>query len=284
MTQHSTWRWAFWSTSAFGAVLQLLALVFLRETHHDTILRRKTRKHGALFARLSPKAIRLAMVSALRRPFQLLASQLVILLLAVFSGISFGIMYIYLSTLPAIFSDQYHQSPSIAGLNYISFGIGFIVGAQGSACSTDRMYRRTTIPAPELRIALLLPSIIVAGLGLLCLGWSAQASVHWVVPNIGILVFGAGIQFSTQCVNAYIIDVCGPVGWSASAMAGVWALKSIAGFGFPLFAPDMFDVSGFGWSSSILAATLLSVGAPVSLSIRYYGGTFRRMGEKRLPV
>jgi len=225
--------------------------------------------------------------SAFRRPFHLLATQLVIALLALFSAVSFGILYLVLSMLPTLFTTRYHRSPSMAALNYISLGIGFAIGAQSLALSTDYMYRRNPAisrPEPELRVAFLLPSIILAAFGLICLGWSAQAHTHWILPNIGIAVFGAGTQFSTQCINAYIIDVYGPSGWSASAMAGIWAFKSVAGFGLPLFARGLWRVFGWGWTMSVLAAGLLAVGGPVAMGVGLFGGVFRRMGEKRLQL
>ena len=287
IVQHSIWRWSFWSTSAFDALLQVLAVLLLRETHHATVLRRKARK--LLTSANAPACkgvpVKQAMLSALRRPFRLLSTQLVLALLAVFSGTSFGILYLVLSVLPSLFTRLYGQSDSIAAVIYISVGIGFAVGAQGLAFSTDFMYRRESsraTPTPEVRLALLLPSITAAALGLICVGWSAHTRTHWIVPNIGIVVFGAGTQFSTQCTTAYVMDVYGELGWSASAMAGIWALKSVAGFGFPLFGPGLMHVFGWGWSCSILATALLAIGAPVSIGLRWHGHVFRRMGERKL--
>jgi MFS family permease len=285
ITQTSTWRWAFWSTSAFNACLQILASLLLRETHPPTLLRRKTRRlrNAPSQTRWNGAPVGEALLCALRRPFYLLGTQLGIFLLAIFAGVSFGILYLVLSILPYLFTQQYHQSSLIAGLNFVSLGIGFGVGAQTLAYSTDVTYRqRALTESPKPRLKLLLPSTIAASLGLMCLGWSAQAQTHWIVPNIGIVVFGAGTQFSTQCTTAYVIDVYGPLGWSASATAGIWAMKSIAGFGFPLFGPGIIHAFGWGWASSILATGLLAVGVPISLNLQWHGEVFRRMGEMKL--
>ena len=271
--------------------MQVLAVLLLRETHPATLLRRRAREveDAGISAQTNASSTKQSLQSALRRPFHLLATQLIIILLALFSAVSFGIVYLVLSILPTLFTKQYNQPISIAALNYISYGIGAAIGAQTLAISTDCMYRRkakTSIasskPEPELRVALLLPSIVLSALGLICLGWSAQAHTHWIVPNIGVAVFGAGTHFSTQCINAYIIDVYGPSGWSASAMAGIWAFKSVAGFGFPLFGPWLVRVFGWSWGMSLLAAVLLAVGGAVSLGVVWFGGVFRQMGEKKL--
>ena len=181
-----------------------------------------------------------------------------------------------------LFMSVYGQSHRAAALHYISLGIGFVAGAQLMGLTTDWLYRRDSQPKPELRIKLLLPSIVVAGLGLLCLGWSAKARTHWIVPDIGLVLFSAGYQCATQCQNAYIINVYGPKGWSASANAGIWAVKSIAGLCFPLFAPALYRSHGWGWGNSILATGFVAASAPVAIALHCHGEVYRNIGEKRL--
>lgn len=271
--------------SVFLAVLQLLALLFLPETHHETLLRRSksisSHPVAADFGLLGKK-----LTAALKRPLRLMANQPALQLLAFFNGISFGILYIWLSSLPTVFMNQYHHTPTTASLHFVSIALGFAVGAQSFAISTDRIYYCTQRTAaetyPELRLAFLLHSILVAALGLLCFGWAAHARTHWIIPDIGLVIFSAGTQFSTQCVNAYVIDAYGASGWAASGMAGIWVVKSVAGFAFPLFAPDLVAVLGWGWANSVLAAGLLAVSVPVSIGLKWYGGSLRRMGESRL--
>ena len=46
------------------------------------------------------------------------------------------------------------------------------------------------------------------------------------------------------------------------ALAAVACLRSLAGFGFPLFAPAMFNKLGYGIGSTILACLALVLGCP----------------------
>ena len=46
------------------------------------------------------------------------------------------------------------------------------------------------------------------------------------------------------------------------ALAGVNCLRFLAGFGFPLFAPYMYDSLGYGKGDTILAAFVLGVCLP----------------------
>ena len=288
ITHKATWRWAFWATSIFSGCLQLLAAVFLHETHFPTLLRRKQRidkgssRLQQIMAGVDSVSVSKTLGKALQRPIRLTVTQPVLQLLSIWNSVSFGILYIIISTLPMMFMSQYSQGHITASLNYISFGIGLVLGAQIMGVSTDWIYRRQTSREPESRTILLMPSTITAGLGLTCVGWSVQAHTHWIAPNIGLFFFAVGIQFSTQCQNAYVIDVYGPSGWSASAMAGIWGFKSIAGFSFPLFGPSVYSGLGWGWGNSVLATVLMAVGVPVALTLQFHGDVCRRMGEKRM--
>jgi len=47
-----------------------------------------------------------------------------------------------------------------------------------------------------------------------------------------------------------------------SAMAAVTCLRSLAGFGFPLFAPSMYNALGFGKGDTVLAVVAIVIGCP----------------------
>ena len=55
---------------------------------------------------------------------------------------AYGVLYIFLTTLPAIFRGVYQESTGIAGLNYIALGIGITGASQVSAIVTDKLYAR----------------------------------------------------------------------------------------------------------------------------------------------
>ena len=44
ITQHTTWRWAFWSVSIADAVIQGFGLFYLRETYPPKLLHNKAKK------------------------------------------------------------------------------------------------------------------------------------------------------------------------------------------------------------------------------------------------
>lgn len=64
---------------------------------------------------------------------------------------------VFLTTIPLIFREIYHQPPGIAGLNYIALGIGLTLTSQINARVLDRVYkhfkiRNGGVGEPEFRL------------------------------------------------------------------------------------------------------------------------------------
>jgi hypothetical protein len=47
-----------------------------------------------------------------------------------------------------------------------------------------------------------------------------------------------------------------------TALAAIAFLRSLAGFGFPLFAPAMYNALGYGKGDTVLAVVAIVVGCP----------------------
>jgi hypothetical protein len=61
-------------------------------------------------------------------------------------------------------------------------------------------------------------------------------------------------------MQTYVID--GFTLHAASALAAVSFLRSLAGFGFPLFAPAMYAALGHGKGDTVLAVVAIVLGCP----------------------
>lgn len=106
---------------------------------------------------------------------------------------------------------------------------------------------------------------IFTPIGLLIYGWTAQFETHWIVPNLGCVIFAMGLIIGFQCSQAFITDAYGTYAASASA-AGAF-LRTMCGFSFPLFAPSMYERMGLGAGNSLLAGVtfVLALAGPVCL-------------------
>lgn len=123
----------------------------------------------------------------------------------------------------------------------------------------------------------MIPGALIIPIGLFMYGWTAQARTHWIAPDIGIAIFGCGIIVGTQAMQAYVMDSFRK--YVASASAASQLLRSITGFAFPLFAPQMYHSLGYGWGNSRLAFLFIAIGMPAPLILWRYGERLREKGS-----
>ncbi|KAI1090380.1 MFS general substrate transporter [Rostrohypoxylon terebratum] len=298
ITQTTTWRWAFWATSAADAAIQIAGLIWLRETYAPVLLDRKrrlvakssgvpasslhtpyddVRKNG-----VARKSVWGTLRTAMTRPFRLLATQVIVQCIALYMMYVYGLMYLMLASFPSLFTSPapsgYGMSIGIGGLNYISLGLGFFLGAQVCAPLQDRVYaylkQRYGHGQPEFRVPMMVPGAVLIPVGLLIYGWTAEYKTHWIGPNIGAVLFAAGAIICFQCLQGFLVDSYQR--YAASAVGAATVLRSLAGFGFPLFAPSMYDRLGYGWGNTLMALLGVAIGWPGPFLLWKYGGQLRR--------
>lgn len=102
ITQQTTWRWVFWSTSIIDGAIQLLAFLFLKETYAPKILHVKAKKirreTGHEFLHTAWETPDRSFIKVLRtnlaRPFIMLFTQPAIQVLALYRAYLYGLMYL----------------------------------------------------------------------------------------------------------------------------------------------------------------------------------------------
>lgn len=139
-------------------------------------------------------------------------------------------------------------------------------------CHLKRRYRDEG--KPEYRLPLMLPASFLVPAGLLMYGWSAQARVFWLVPNIGTVVFAAGVWSGYQSIQIYTIDYY--LEFAASAVSALTFVRSIIGSTFPLFTPCLFRDLGYGWGCTLLAGISVLFGLPAPVLLWFYGEDLRK--------
>ncbi|OAA69017.1 MFS multidrug transporter [Cordyceps fumosorosea ARSEF 2679] len=293
IAQQTSWRWVFWSTTIACGLIQAVGLVFLRETYAPVLLHRKrvqlVRATGNAALRTEydhpERTLAQTLGKALTRPFRLLGTQLIVQILALYMTYLYGTIYILFSSFPTLFAEEYHERPGIQGLNYISIGLGFFLGTQVCAPLQDRIYaalKRRYVPdggpgRPEFRVPLMVPGAVLVPVGLLIYAWTAEYRTHWIGPNIGALIFSLGSIIGFQCVQGYLVDTY--TRFAASAVGAATVLRSLAGFGFPLFAPEMYQALGYGKGGTILAVAAIVVGWPAPILLWYFGAKWRAQSK-----
>ncbi|KAL1892202.1 hypothetical protein Sste5346_007158 [Sporothrix stenoceras] len=288
IAQNTTWRWVFYSTTIADGVIQFAGLFFLRETFAPVLLTwkrdrlRKETGNNALYTAFDEAragGVWHTLRIAFSRPFIMLGSQLIVQVLALYMMYLYGIMYLMLATFPTLWTEIYHERQGIAGLNYISLGVGLSLGAQIMAPLQDRVYaylkRRynVTVGRPEFRVPIMVPGSILVPAGLLIFGWTAEYKTHWIGPNIGAALMTSGVIIGFQCIQGYLVDTY--TRYAASAVGATTVLRSIAGFGFPLFAPNLYSSLGYGKGNTVLAAIGIIIGWPAPFLLWKYGPYLR---------
>ncbi|KAH8822566.1 MFS general substrate transporter [Flagelloscypha sp. PMI_526] len=326
IAEKTTWRWVFHSTSALTVLIQLAGLIWLRETYAPYLLSRKasamlqeqkrsmnagTVEKGvhvytsirSVYEKNEVKTVRGVLKTGLSRPFRFMASESIIQVLGIYMAFVYGLLYIFLTTIPTIFSTVYNQRVGIASLHYLALGVGVSGASQGRTCIffplllfisfyqinaryMDRIYiflkakKGNGKGQPEFRLPSMLPGVLMTPIGLFITGWTARADVHWIGVDIGVALVGAGTILNFQSIQVYLVD-CYTI-YAASALAAASFLRSLCGFGFPLFAPYMYDAVGYGWGCTILALFSIVIGVPAPFVFWKYGKMIR--GKSRWMV
>ncbi|KAH8690673.1 major facilitator superfamily domain-containing protein [Talaromyces proteolyticus] len=289
ITANTTWRWIFWGSSLLCLSIQLLGLFFLQETYAPKLLEQKARQlrkqtGDDTWSVDGPKVTALHWARniqvSLARPFIMLATQPIIMVIAIYMAYCYGLTYLVLSSFPNLFIDlnYYNMSTEMGGLNYFALGLGYVIGAEMTARINDFTYNRlkkrnNNVGSPEFRAPVMIPCSILLPIGFLWYGWTAETHQHWILPDIGAFLIAVGTVSGIQTMQSYIVDAYPR--YAASGMAAVMVLRSLAGFGFPLFAPAMYNMLGYGWGNSLLAFVALAIGLPAPFLLWRYGDALR---------
>ncbi|KAF8316073.1 MFS general substrate transporter [Clavulina sp. PMI_390] len=263
-----SWRWVFYSTSIADGIVQVMGFFFLRETYAPKILgdkaarlRKETGndKLHTIYDR-PDRTYRQVVRTGLYRPLEFLLKEPIVQVFACYQAALYGLMYLTLTTFAELWTLKYGMSVGIGSLNYIALGLGFYIGAVFAAKMMDKTYAKLKaqnggVGTPEMRIPLMIITSFLVPIGLVIYGWTADTIVFWIVPDIGAMIFCIGIIGAFISITTYLID--NYTIYSASALAAAAGFRSLAGFGFPLFANTMFQTLGIGWGNTLCAGIIV---------------------------
>lgn len=279
------WRFCSWISVFIEIAVLAALLVFVDETHHGIILAKKAEKlrketgNWGIYAPHELVSLSLKEIAekTLQRPLLMLYTEPILFLLALYIAFIYGLMYMYLTAIPLIFSDNYGFPQGVAQLPYISMLVGVLLGSillYFMEKQSARRNRHCTTPNPEEKLPPMMIGGILFAIGLFWLGWTGSYphKIHWIVPTMGAAPIGAGILLVFIPTTTYIIESYLAV--AASALAGNTFLRSLFGGGFPLFAEQMFLNLGIKWASTLLGCIALVL-VPVPFAFYKYGRQIR---------
>ncbi|KAL4892149.1 MFS multidrug transporter [Aspergillus ambiguus] len=276
------WRWVFWILLMAGGVLAIAIEYLNQETYARVLIRWKTARlqkelnQADLRSAYEPHGEALSVSRTLqqgfKRPMLLLFKSPIVALLATYMALIYGLLYLFFTTIPSVFTSQYGFSTGISGLAYLGIGVGSFIGIGIVATTSDKVVLKLASHnggkvEPEMRLPTMIFFACVLPISFFWYGWTAAKHVHWIVPIIGMVPFGFGMLGVYLPIQTYIID-CFPV-YAASANATLTSTRSLVGALLPLAGPAMFSTLGLGWGNSLLGFIALSfVPAPI-IFVRY---------------
>ncbi|KAH8984843.1 multidrug resistance protein-like protein [Lactarius akahatsu] len=275
------WRWTIWEILWLSGLTLVLLFFFFPETSASNILYRRAQRLRKVTGNPSIKSAseiaaatmtpRDVAVDILVRPFSLNFQEPIVLVLNVYIGLIYALLYIWFESFLIVFVGIYHWREQMLGLSFLGIFVGvFMVIPPFFAYLyfvQEPKYNEKGELKPEERMPIAIVGALIVPICLLWFGWALRASVHWIVPIIGSSLFG-----TTSFLLNYLADAY-PT-YAASVLAGNDFIRSMFGAAFPLFADAMYRNLGVGWASTLLAL-LACAFIPISILLYKYGEMLR---------
>lgn len=205
--------WPAWLTAIlFGAVLVLM-VCFLPETVYDrqssADMEKSERQIRFLNFRSITAQARLVPWSGFSDCFAMFKHLEVAVIVIYYCWTFYWWMLTVITMLPAAYA-QY--SASVQGLLFLGLIIGTLISeAFLSGSLSDRLVNRLASRndgerIPEQRLWLVYPAAVLTFVGLTLFGWAIERNYHWIVSQIGLALFAAGIQQGNTMISSYMLD------------------------------------------------------------------------------
>jgi len=279
-----------------GAVVFLI--ITIPETYAPVLLKRRAerlRKETGDPNILTEQELFKASVSQMLketfiRPFEMLATEPILLLLSMYIALIYGLLYAYFFSFPIVFSEDYGWNAGQTGLAFCSVWIG-LFAALFVTPKLEANYRLCAKAKgghadPEDRLPGMMLGAPFIPISLFIFGWTSPPTVmphggSWVGPVSSGILFGFGMVTIYFSANAYIIDTF--PGYVASALAAKTVVRSGAGAAMPLFITAMYHNLGNGWAASTWAFVSIAM-IPIPFLFYQYGKRIRGLSKRAAPV
>lgn len=287
------WRWIIWVNMIFAGVMWFFSLS-LPETYAPVLLKQRASKLRHKTGRndivteqeIFKVSFADLLTDTLIRPFQMLVTEPILLLMSLFISLIYGLLYAFFFSFPVVFGEDYQYNDGIVGVMFCSVFIGLGI----ALCVTpllERDYLRRAAAKggraePEDRLIGTMIGGPFVPIALFIFGWTSPPTVlpgggNWVGPASAGIPFGFGMVIIYFSANAYLIDAF--PGYVASALAAKTVVRSGAGAAMPLFMVQMFHGLGNGWAASLLAFVSCAM-VPIPFLFYRYGKSIRAKSKR----
>ncbi|CAG9954736.1 unnamed protein product [Clonostachys rosea f. rosea IK726] len=279
------WRWVLGFLAILSGVLWIAGSLVLPETYAPVILRRRAEKLSALkkqhyissIDKQQGKADLGALLkTALSRPWVLLFTEPIVLILSIYMAIIYGVLYMLFAAFPIVYQQARGWNQGIGGLAFLGIMVGMMLAICYVIPDNKRFIRVQAenggFAPPEARLPPSCIGAVALPIGLFWFSWTNSPSIHFMVSIAAGVPFGFGMVLVFLSNMNYLVDAY--TIYAASVLAANSIIRSLFGAAFPLFAKEMYDGLGIHWASSIPAFLALAC-VPFPFLFYKYGAPIR---------
>ncbi|KAL2827668.1 major facilitator superfamily domain-containing protein [Aspergillus pseudoustus] len=285
-----TWRWICYSQAIASAVFVALLYFFFAETREAVLLSRmadelngyfnkmeqagnygvfvgfRGPQEGGRFARVRYRvdtggqemALSDKLLVSCSRPFVFLFTEPVVFFFSLWVAFSWAVLYLNFGSIPLVFSTSYGFTLEQTGAIFTVIAVASILASLLSIYQEKLAKTHNLLPPTvEARLYFACLEAILLPIGLFWFGWTAQPSIHWIVPSLGIGCAIVGIFSIYLATFNYLADAYGE--FASSAIAAQSFCRNLLGGIFPLVTNAMFSNLGYGPAASLLGGIGLAL-------------------------
>ncbi|KAF7597521.1 hypothetical protein BBP40_003768 [Aspergillus hancockii] len=285
VTQYLGWRWMDWIALILTGLALVLSMI-MKETYGPVILQKKAARlrketdDPRWWSRYDQKnSLGEILKVNLGRPFVMAATEPICIFWNIYIAIVYGILYLCFTAYPIVFRDIRGWSLGLSGLAFCGIGIGSLITIACEPLIRRMINSHALDPEdgkvpPEAMVSIVCISAILIPVGELWFAWTcAPASIHWIVPILASVSFGAGNTGVFIYASNYLSYSYGV--YAASAMAGNSVIRSILGGVLPLVGTYLYAGMGPNWSGTLLGLLEVAI-IPIPIVFYKYGYKIRR--------
>ncbi|CAD6884128.1 unnamed protein product [Tilletia controversa] len=295
INENIDWRWTFRILLIWSGFTFVLLYFAAPETFAPIILCQTARKYRTekkdgsdrWYAKhervVAGKSISQSILGNCSKVYKLLSLEPMLLALCIWSALLLGVLYLCFEAFPIIFA-KHDFSLQETGLSFLGIGLGMILGMLSmpywakkyAAARKAALEQGLKAAPPEARLPVGMAGAILTVVGLFWLAFTTYKSVHWIVPIIASIPFGAGTVLAYVAIFTFTVDAYRPV--AASAMSANSIVRSCFAAAFPLFATFLYEDLGTVGATALLAG-LATLMIPIPILFYRYGPVLRARGR-----
>ena len=289
------WRWIYWLLCMLSVVSMALVIIIQKESYAPVLLKRKAVRLRAETGRndilapgetlgedgaVAPVSWSEILRVYVGRPFHMLFTEAPLMYATLWTSFCYAVIFIFFEAYPVVFSGTYGFNAGEVGLAFLAIGLGIALSAPILGWFNQRSLAARAAaggkPVPESRLPQVALSAPLFAIGFFWFGWTARASIHWIVPILAGLPIGISLMLAFNSLATYAAE-CYHI-YTASALAAMAFSRCLFAVFVPLFGRQMFEGMGTAWASSLLAFVSIA-SIPVPFVFLKYGKAIRQRSK-----